>query len=442
MKKKLVDITACLLMASMLMTSCAQETSEEETEETEAEVTTSETTSETTAETTAETTPETSAAPAYSVMQAYDPSELPEAYVDVLNSYCASAFAGEARFIDTLASSDDGGIYLEPVYEYENLNYLNYHGYTLRDIDADGTPEMLIVSNELGDEVYCGFTVDESGNAVRFFVEDESFSYYVSDDGFILHYDSIYTERYVLRDASLVLVDRLVGDSGYEVYEPSIASSFTDTLSAESEDGVTYTLTEEQRSDWYQSCGDLFTQDNVCFFADYYALHPEIADMMPEDRTQFFVPSGNTTVLPGTSINVTLPDGMSFKPRDYEHVHDWVMAGGSLVLFADYDSSNPVRVQIYYKERACDDEASMFGMGSGVEWQRGWDGLEYEYTMTDGEITIGTSVFPYRMYDVAATDGEQCYAFFAIGDEDDCYYVFIETSTPEEMFEMLGMFSA
>lgn len=434
MKKKLADITACLLMASMLMTSCAQETSEEETEETEAEVTTSETTSETTVETTAE----TSAAPAYSVMQVYDPSELPEAYVDVLNSYCASAFAGEARFIDTLASSDDGGIYLEPVYEYENLNYLNYHGYTLRDIDADGTPEMLIVSNELGDEVYCGFTVDESGNAVRFFVEDENFSYYVSDDGYILHYSGNNVERYVLREGSLVLVDRLVDNSIYEVYEPSIASAFTDTLS----DGVTYTLTEEQRDDWYQSWGDLFVQDNVCFFADYYASHPEIADLMPEDRTQFFVPSGNTTVLPGTGITMTLPEGMTFRPSDYERVQDWVMAGGSKVLFADYDSSNLVRVQIYYKERACDDEASMFGMGSGVEWQRGWDGLEYDYTITDGEITVGDTAFPYRMYDVAEEDGQHCFVFMAIGDEDDCYYVFIETSTPEEMFEMLGMFSA
>ncbi len=440
MKKNIsVKVLACLLLTSMLMASCSDEASENETSDEETTTTTT-AEAETSEETT--TTSETELEPSFEVMGVYDPSDLPSAYADVLNTYCAESFAGSPRFISSLSSSDDGGIYIEDVYRYEDMSYLNYHGYTLRDINADGTPEMLIVSNELGDEVYCGFTIDASGNAVRFFVETESLSYFVSDDGFILHYVGDDVERYVLRDASLVLVDRLTGDNGYEVYEPSIAGDFVDTLSALSPDGVTYTLTEEQRSDWYQSWGDFFTQDNVCFFSDYYALHPEIADMMPEDRTQFFVPTGNTTVLPGTSINVTLPDGMSFKPRDYEHVHDWVMAGGSLVLFADYDSSNPVRVQIYYKERACDEDASMYGMGSGVEWQRGWDGLDYEYTMTDGEITIGSSAFPYRMYDVAATDGEQCYAFFAIGDEDDCYYVFIETSSPEEMYQVLGMFSA
>lgn len=432
-------LTTCLLTASMLMTSCAQES--ESTSET-----TSDTTSETTAETTASTTLVTdetiTVEPVYSVMQVYDPSELPSAYEDVLNEFCAESFSGSPRFISSLSSSDDGGIYIEDVYRYEDMSYLNYTGYTLRDIDADGTPEMLIVSNELGDEVYCGFTVDDSGNAVRIFAETENLSYYVTDDGFILHFDGIYTERYILRDGAIVLVDRLVGDSEYEVFEPSVASSFTDTLSAESEDGVTYTLTEEQRGDWYRSCGDFFTQDNVCFFSDYYAMHPEIAEMMPEDRTQFFVPSGNSTVLPGTSINMTLLDGMTFRHREYEGVQDWVMAGGSLVLCADYVTDNSARIQIYYKERACDDEASMFGMGSGVEWQRGWDGLDYEYTMTDGEIVLGTSTFPYRMYDVAAAEGEQCFVFMAIGDEDDCYYVFIETSTPEQMNEMLGMFTA
>ena len=238
MKKNIsVKVLACLLMASMLMASCSDEASETSDEDEETTTTTTE--AETSEETT--TTSETELEPSFDVMEVYDPSDLPAAYVDVLNAYCAESFSGHPRFISSLSSSDDGGIYIEDVYRYEDMSYLNYHGYTLRDINADGTPEMLIVSNELGDEVYCGFTVDASGNAVRFFVETESLSYYVSDDGFILHYENIYTERYVLRDASLVLVDRLVGDSGYEVYEPSIASSFTDTLSAESEDGVTYT---------------------------------------------------------------------------------------------------------------------------------------------------------------------------------------------------------
>ena len=175
-----------IIFVAIIISSCATvETTEIDTTSSDSssgttEATTITTSEETTAETTVETTQEI--------------IEIPDAYIDLLNSFCDRS--------TKIGYPENYVWYANDIIIYEGYSdkWADDYGYALRDLDGDGSLELIIastkpVTNQPFDDhpmqyhiVYDIFTLDENGKAVMILMQEQNCNLVLYDDNELLSF--------------------------------------------------------------------------------------------------------------------------------------------------------------------------------------------------------------------------------------------------------------
>lgn len=169
-----------------------------------------------------------------------------------------------------------------------------------------------------------------------------------------------------------------------------------------------------------------------------------------DDDLGFYCPEGNSTVLPGTNIRVTIPDEMTFREENYEGLPFITSLDcASLYLWADISLDDLHRVHVYYvpgnsgvtKEDVYQCGES-FSQSICISYCRSIGSFAPDYVTYDTELTLGEDTFIVRMIDYEDSEGHRTDALIGLGDGDTCYFVEVNASSTEEAEQIISsMFS-
>lgn len=441
---KFIKFIAGVTLLSVAFCSCALETSETEEETTTSEETTTEEETTTTEETeiSEETTEVTETEPEQG-------EEMPDAYKAIVSDFITDVTSGVDRFTQGMQDAgnaadlnvtENNGIYLYNIGSYGGNNpadgyFFGYYGYELFDLNDDGNLEMMILDTQLGEQKYCMYTLDGNGNAVRLFLVDVGGGAYLTDDGdIILGFEGgNRLERYELGLGEMHFVDGIVrSDEGISyIYSPDSGDEAAGIMLATLDDPEH--ITEEDYENWRDLAWTPFT--GACEFVsfdDFIAENPsdgEDTSSEPAEGT-LMCPEGNSVVLPGTSTTITLSGDLHFI-----EVEPDTLTSYDLVMSAY--ASDDFQMDIYYSNYG---DVTTIYRELSISYQRTFSQNDYDFEVTDYEITTPDGTFTCEVIDVNASSQDNCFAFLSLGDADSRYVICMEASDISQIEAMVGMF--
>ena len=438
-ENKLIRLAACITLLSVAFCSCAQESSETEEETTTSEETTTEEETTTTEET--------------EISEETEPEQeegMPDAYKAIVSDFITDVTSGVDRYAQGMLDSgnatefnvtENNGIYLYNIGSYGGNNpadgyFFGYYGYELFDLNDDGNLEMMIMDTQLGEQKYCMYTLDQDGNAVRLFLVDVGGGAYLTDDGdIILGFEGgNRLERYELGSGEMHFVDGIVrGDGNISyIYSPDSGDEAAGIMLATLDDPEH--ITEEDYENWRDLAWTPFTgSSEFVSFDDFIAENPsdgEDTASGPAEGT-LMCPEGNSVVLPGTSTTITLSGDLHFI-----EVEPDTLTSYDLVMSAY--ASDDFQMDIYYSNYG---DVTTIYRELSISYQRTFSQNDYDFEVTDYEITTPDGTFTCEVIDVNASSQDNCFAFLSLGDADSRYVICMEASDISQIEAMVGMFS-